>query len=164
MPDADTPICPMCGGAPGDGGALGARYWYRCRQCGWEWTVAMDDAETSEKGATMVRFMYNGLKTEDGVLHKAWYSIGRLTNAPEGTITIYARTYRALPKVEGLVVENNTEIQSDYFETDTIRVTPDNPHYPAVLTAYQKQQAHSAKTRGIYHPRSSHKTDLEKKR
>ena len=95
----------------------------------------------------MIRFMYNGLKTEDGKLHKVWYSQSALKHHPEGTITVYAHIDRSPPKVAGLVAENHTEIQSDYFGTDTIRVTPDNPHYPAVRAAYQKQEAHRAKTR-----------------
>ncbi|MEI6501593.1 MAG: hypothetical protein WCP21_11295 [Armatimonadota bacterium] len=94
----------------------------------------------------MVRFMYNGLKTEDGKLHKAWYSKGALKHHPEGTITIYGKRYRDMPNVSGLTVENDSDMQSDYFENDRVRITPDNPHYPAVRAAYDKQQAHIAKT------------------
>lgn len=97
----------------------------------------------------MIRFMYNGLKTEDGILHKAWYSGGKLNGYPDETITIYARRYgRALPRIDGLDIENASDCQSDYYEADHIRVTPDNPWYPAVLAAYQSQEAKRAKRYG----------------
>lgn len=62
------------------------------------------------------------------------YSKGSYTKEsglPEGTITIYAKTYHLhLPKE--LNPENNTEIQTDYFEKDTARITPSNPYYKEV--------------------------------
>lgn len=90
------------------------------------------------------RFMYNGIK-QDGKLYKAYYSGGKLHGFPDETITIYGRRYRDLPAVPGLAVENDSDTMTDYFENDRVRVTPDNPHYPAVLAAYEKQQAHKAR-------------------
>lgn len=87
-----------------------------------------------------IRFMYNGMKQEK-TLYKGWYSMGRLTNAPEGTITIYASDYKSFPHIEGLTIENNTDSMTDYFEKDRIRVTPDNPYYEAVKAAYGLQEA-----------------------
>lgn len=94
------------------------------------------------------KFMYNGIKDDAGKLHKASYSMGPLFGknpAPKETITIYGKHYRDLPAVPGLTVENNSDCTTDYFEDDQIRVTPDNPHYPAVHAAWEKQQAHRAR-------------------
>jgi hypothetical protein len=91
------------------------------------------------------RFLWNGVKV-DGKLYRAWYSKGGLINYPESTITIYGRDYWPhFPQIDGLNVQNDTEFQTDYYETDRVRVTPDNPHYPAVHAAWEKQEAHNAK-------------------
>jgi hypothetical protein len=93
----------------------------------------------------MTKFMYNGIKV-DNTLYRAWYSQSKLTNAPEGTITIYNREYwPRFPTIDGFTVQNDTELMTDYFDKDRIRVYPDNPHYPAVLAAWEKQEAHNAK-------------------
>ena len=92
----------------------------------------------------MLKFMYNGIK-DDGKLHKVWYSIGKLNNHPEGTITIYARDYGRLPQDPDLKVENNTDTMTDYFEKDRVRVTPSNKYYGEIHQAYLKQKAHNAK-------------------
>ena len=90
-----------------------------------------------------LKFMWNGIKV-DGKLYRARYSNGKLINAPEGTITIYAKDYD-LPKVAGLNIENNTDLMTDYFEKDKVRVTPDNIHYAAVKEAMKKQDEHYRK-------------------
>ena len=105
-----------------------------------------------------VKFMWNGIKV-NGELYRAWYSTGKLINHPEGTVTIYARDCKSFPLIEGLTAENNTEIQTDYFEKDCIRITPDNQHYPAVLTAIQKAKEHDAVRRNRPAPKTSIKTD-----
>lgn len=88
-----------------------------------------------------IKFMYNGIKV-NGKLYRAWYSYGNLSNKyPDGTITIYRKDYDALPQIEGLNVQNNTEILTDYFETDRIRVEPSNRWYSLVLEAYNKQES-----------------------
>lgn len=93
----------------------------------------------------MHKFVWNGIKV-DSTLYRAFYSAGKLINYPDGTITIYRRDYYPpLPAIEGLTVRNGSDMQTDYFETDTIRVTPDNPHYPAVYAAHKKQEDHNAK-------------------
>ncbi len=88
-----------------------------------------------------VKFLWNGIKV-DGKLYRAFYSEGKLIHYPEGTITIFAKDYEHFPKIEGLTVENDTELQSDYFETDRIYVTPGNTHYPAVIEAMKQKEAH----------------------
>ena len=83
-------------------------------------------------------FYYNGIKV-DGKLHKCWYMMDRGRDA--SPITIYGKRYRDLPQIEGLTVQNDSDLMSDYFENDRIRVTLDSPHYPAVLAAYNQQEA-----------------------
>lgn len=96
-----------------------------------------------------IKFLWNGIKVNGGKLQPACYSIGPLTNYPEGTITIYARNYRRFSVEVGEVLEvhNDSDCMTDYFENDRIRVTADHPLYPAVLAASQACDAHYAKMR-----------------
>ena len=91
----------------------------------------------------MVKFMYNGVKVNNA-LYKAYYSLGNLINQPE-TITIYSKNYSRLPVIEGLTTQNDTDITTDYFENDRIRVIPNNPNYKSVYEAYLKQEEHILK-------------------
>lgn len=97
-------------------------------------------------------FFWNGIKDQRGAkLQKCWYSEmgpgGSVTGRyPEGTITIYAREYcRFSDKVRAcFLVENDTDTQVDYFDSDRIRVIPAHPLYPqvkAALEAGQKRRA-----------------------
>jgi len=89
----------------------------------------------------MIKFMYNGIK-QDGKLHRVYYTLSSTPTLPEGTITIFAKDYYPpLPRVEGLNVENNSDSMTDYFEKDTIRVSPTSKYYSQVLEAYNKNQA-----------------------
>ena len=84
-----------------------------------------------------IKFLKHGLKV-DGKYIRAWYSKGKIIGMPEGTITIYAREYgRQLP--EELSPENLTDSQTDYFDTDHARVTPDNKYYNAVNKVINKE-------------------------
>ena len=94
-----------------------------------------------------IKFMWNGIKI-DGKLYKAHYSGGSLINHPEGTLTIYAKGYSRFPKIEGLTIYNDSDIMTDYFEEDQIRVTPDNVFYSQVKEAISKANAHYDKIRG----------------
>ena len=93
-----------------------------------------------------VKFMWNGIKV-DGTLYKAHYSIGGMNGGAwdKNTITIYGKNYIDLPAVEGLNIENDSDIMTDYFENDRIRVTPNNKYYGEVLAAYNKQNEHVEK-------------------
>lgn len=108
-----------------------------------------------------LKFFYNGIKAPEHkfVLQTCWYNDGKLTNYPDGTITIYAREYcyGAYPHrwvgfskeiKDVFAVQNDTDIQSDYHDKDTIRVTPDHPLYAEVLEAFEKaRQRHRGKGR-----------------
>lgn len=51
----------------------------------------------------------------------------------DGSITIYSRQYNThIPREIGLV-RNDSDSMTDYFETDSCRVTPDNPYYKVIL-------------------------------
>jgi hypothetical protein len=93
-----------------------------------------------------IKFHYNGIKGNDGKLHQVSYSGGTLINYPDGTITIYSQHYRPFSAEVGatFIVENNSDGQSDYFETDRIRVEPSHPLYAQVLTAMKAQAAREA--------------------
>ncbi len=91
-----------------------------------------------------IQFMWNGIKV-DGKLYPAWYSDGHLTNHPEGTITIYAKNYESFPLIEGLIVHNDSDSMTDYFEKDRIRVIPENIYYVQVIGALNLLKLHNAK-------------------
>jgi len=89
----------------------------------------------------MLKFLWNGIKP-DGKLYRASYSPGELINQPAETITIYAKDYERFPAIEGLTVENDSDLMTDYHAKDLIRVTPDNIHYPAVKAALDAENRH----------------------
>lgn len=86
----------------------------------------------------MTKFMWNGIKV-DGTLYKAHYL------RSDEVITIYGKGYTSFPLIAGLQIENDSDIMTDYFENDRIRVSPGNTHYQAVLEAFQKQEEHYQK-------------------
>ncbi len=94
-----------------------------------------------------VKFMWNGIKV-DGTLYKAHYSMGGYTansGIPANTITIYGKNYDSLPQLEGLTIENDSDIMTDYFENDRIRITPDSKYYNDAKAAYEKMNEHIEK-------------------
>lgn len=101
---------------------------------------------------TAIKFYYNGFKVNGGALYKVTYCAGEYVSLPAGTITIYAKTnnYTHMPKEvrELFTVENNTDTQSDYFETDKIRVLPTHPLYAEVKAAADEAKAKNEKKYG----------------
>ena len=100
-----------------------------------------------------VKFMWNGIKV-DGTLYRAHYSIGPYTSnsgLPDGTITVYAKDYRSFPQIEGLQIENDSDIMTDYFETDRLRIYPGNKYYNDAKAAYEKMNAHNEKRFAKYY-------------
>jgi hypothetical protein len=97
-----------------------------------------------DSNKTALRFMWNGIKVGTGKLQKAFYSEGALLHHPSGTITVYARDYKRFSAEvrDAFRVENDTDSQTDYFESDRFRVTPDHPLYPAVLQGVAAWKAH----------------------
>ena len=93
------------------------------------------------------KFLWNGIKVDNGSLQKGSYSIGNLIGFPEGTITIYAKTYQGFSAEvwESFEAKNDSDIMTDYFTKDVVRVQPSHPLYAEVLKAAQAFQAHHAK-------------------
>lgn len=98
-------------------------------------------------------FYWNGIKDAKGAkLQRAWYSLmgdqGSVSGRfPAGTITVYAKGYAGFSdKVRACFeVENDTDLMTDYFDEDTVRVIPAHPLYPQVRKAWEAQEAHRAK-------------------
>lgn len=84
-----------------------------------------------------IKFLKNGIRS-NGTYHPVWYSMGYLIGFPEDTITIYARTFKSLPKELNPV--NNSDFQTDYVEKDRVRVVPGSKYYDEVLKAYKKNK------------------------
>jgi hypothetical protein len=96
---------------------------------------------------TNLRFFWNGITAPGGKLQRAHYAKGNYTKEsgiPQAAVTIYGCDYQSFsPEVrEEFVVTNGTEISTDYFENDRIRVCPDHPLYLEVEFAWQKQEEH----------------------
>jgi len=94
-----------------------------------------------------IKFMWNGIKINGELYRGSWYK-GEYTatsGIPKGTLTMYARDYRSIPRVAGLNINNETEILTDYFETDTIRIEPDSKYYAEAIEAWKKQEEHNNK-------------------
>lgn len=90
-----------------------------------------------------IKFLWNGIKI-DGKLYRVWYSDGELigNKYPKGTLTIYRKDYGPMPIIQGLTVQNDSDMITDYFERDRIRVTPGNEHFAAVFSAMQSAKDH----------------------
>lgn len=93
-----------------------------------------------------VKFLWNGIKV-DGELYRASYSIAnyKVRGIAENSILVYAKDYSGLPQLEGLQIENDSDIMTDYFEKDRIYIQPDNKYYNDALSAYKKMTEHIEK-------------------
>lgn len=77
-----------------------------------------------------IRFLKHSIKF-NGKKARVRYSQGELYGFPKGTVTIYAKDYGVqLPRE--LKPKNQTDYQTDYFETDRARIKPKSKHYKAV--------------------------------
>ena len=110
----------------------------------------------------MLKFYWNGIKEDGGKLQRCFYSDGQLVNYPAGTISIYFRDWsRSAGEVtKAFTVENNTDSQTDYFEQDMTRVTPDHPLYPQVSAANAAQIAHRNKRYAKYEAKRTRKPSI----
>lgn len=97
--------------------------------------------------ANTLKFYWNGIKESGGKLQLCSYSESELLNFPKGTITIYGRHYRSFSAgiKAAFTVTNGSEMMSDYFENDSIRVEPTHPLYAEVKAACDKKKEHDEK-------------------
>jgi hypothetical protein len=111
---------------------------------------------TVATAAPTLKFFWNGIKANGGKLQKAHFTKGNFT--PEAmakygfdndTITVYNRSYiRFTQEIrEVFTVVNESDMVTDYFETDRIRVKKDHPLYAQVLKAFYAQEEHNQKIR-----------------
>lgn len=77
----------------------------------------------AEKG---VKFYWNGLKVNGGKLVRCYYW---LKDDAEKSVTISAKDYGAQLPGEYFAVENDTDLYTDYHETDSATLTPAHPLY-----------------------------------
>lgn len=94
-----------------------------------------------------IKFVWNGIKV-DGELYKASYYKSGYTAASgldQETITVYGKDYKPLPRIDGMEIENDTEIMTDYFENDRMRIAPGKKYYEEALEAYKAQELHMEK-------------------
>lgn len=78
---------------------------------------------------TSIKFFYNGIKLNgENKLLKCFYSIDNSTAESGPCVTIYARDYSDLPR-DVFPVENDTDIYTDYFDSDRATLTPAHPLY-----------------------------------
>lgn len=78
-----------------------------------------------------LRILKKGIKI-DGKYFPCHYSGSK--NNLNAYATIYLKGVEPLPDeaYKELDVQNNTELQSDYFERDRIRIAPDSPYFAMV--------------------------------
>ena len=87
-----------------------------------------------------IKFLKKGIRIE-GQYFPVWYSMGNLgPNYPQETISIYSKNYGHFPADAFDKVENDTEIMTDYFEKDRVRLLPGDRCYAAALKAVAAQR------------------------
>jgi len=91
-----------------------------------------------------IKFLWNGIKV-DGKLYPVHYSLGNLVNSPASTISLSVKGYGHLPKIKGLHVTNDSDMQSDYHDYDRAKIKVGETYYFEALTAYNEQETHYAK-------------------
>lgn len=107
--------------------------------------TATTSAKKAEKRAVKaapqdhIKFYWNGLKV-DGKLIKCGYSYRNNADHSD-SIMIYARDYESLPR-DLFIVQNDTDVYTDYFDNDSTTLYPDHPLYKYALYAWYKCQVH----------------------
>jgi hypothetical protein len=115
----------------------------------WELSSEPDPEPPAPPPATVpvphLRFLWNGIKGSDGKLQRCWYSYRNwIPGIDPETVGITAKDYeRFSAEIHGaFTVENHTDLQSDYFDSDRIKVSRSHPLYSRVKAAYDAQEAH----------------------
>lgn len=108
--------------------------------------AAIDGSPTAEKITAKgtkqdhIRIYYNGIKIDGGKLIRCYYSLDNNADHAE-SVSISVKGYSGrLPK-DLLPVENDTDIMTDYFDTDGAYITPEHPLYKYFRYAAEKARA-----------------------
>lgn len=80
-----------------------------------------------------IKFFYNGIKVNGGKLIRCFY----FTDSKSDSVTISARDYADLPR-DMFKVKNETDLYTDYFDSDSATLTPAHPLYKYVRAAALK--------------------------
>lgn len=88
-----------------------------------------------------IKLLKKGIKV-NGEYFPCFYSPAK--NNLNGNATIYIRSYKSLPGEcrKELHVENNTNLMTDYFEKDRIRIPPTSPYFKQVEELATKPTRH----------------------
>lgn len=88
---------------------------------------------------TSIKFFYNGIKLNgQNKLIRCFYSLDNSTRESGPCVTIYAKGYGAELPGDLFTVENDTDIMTDYFDTDSATLTPAHPLYKYARAAALK--------------------------
>lgn len=80
-----------------------------------------------------IRFFWNGIKVNGGKLIRCYY----FTDSRSDSVTIGARDYDHLPR-DLFTVKNETDLYTDYFDSDSATLTPAHPLYKYARAAALK--------------------------
>lgn len=88
---------------------------------------------------TSIKFFYNGIKINgENKLIRCFYSLDNSTRESGPCVTIYAKGYGGQLPGDLFAVENDTDLMTDYFDTDSATLTPAHPLYPYARAAALK--------------------------
>ena len=107
----------------------------------------------------MIKILQNGIKHDNGYT-PCFYSMGNNTHHSDRCITIYARCYERLPAELGNI-QNDTDTQTDYFDSDKAYLEPGDKYYTEALAAYNKRRLADSK-RWLKHDEKRLQKELEK--
>ena len=97
----------------------------------------MKSKRKAVKMANEIKFMYNGIKV-NGKLVKGFWGKGGYTNGAE--FCFYADSYYSPELRELFSVRNDSDIMTDYHETEHVYFFPGDQNIEQVAAAYKKQE------------------------
>lgn len=105
--------------------------------------MMMTSVVGKENDMKNLRFMYNGIRGDDGKLIPIHYSF----KADNDNIILQGRDIMIrLPEdIGGSKRKNNSDLQSDYFETDWIVLDSKNKYYKVALENFLKAETKNMK-------------------
>lgn len=113
-------------------------------------TTTTDDNKEVNTMTTSIKFFWNGIKVNgERKLIKCMYSLDNQTDGRE-CVTIYADRYTDKLPGDMFAVWNDTDIMTDYFETDSAVLYPGHPLYAYARAAAVKSALHYANKHFTY--------------